>query len=164
MNKDQKSALVSEMKDKVVNSPFVVVVHYRGLSDKQLYDMRVSLKSKGCGMKIAKNTLVKIAVKGTDLEILTPHLSGPTAILYSQDPLVLSKALCEVTKQVELLKIKTAYLDKALITESTINSLAKLGSLEEVRASFIGRLQAVQSNFVRVIKAPSEGNASSFAA
>jgi large subunit ribosomal protein L10 len=81
MNKNQKSNLVSSLKENLTNSAFVSVVHYRGMSDKQLYDMRVAVKAKGCSMKIAKNTLVKVAIKGTDLEILTPHLNGPTAVL-----------------------------------------------------------------------------------
>lgn len=163
MNRDQKSEVVSAMKSKVVGSAFVVVAHYRGLTDKQLYDMRVSLKSKGCGIKIAKNTLVRLAVKGTELESITPHLKGPTAILYSQDPVALSKIVSDTLKQVEALKFQVGFLDKALVSESTVQSLAKLGSLDEVRAAFIGRLKAVQSNFVRVVKAPSEGLASSFA-
>lgn len=162
MNKNQKSALVSSLKGKLTNSIFVAVIHYRGMSDKQLYDMRVALKAKNCGMKIAKNTLVKVAVKGTDLEVLTPHLTGPTAILYSQDLIALSKVISDFAKDIEVLKIKTGYLNKALITESAINDMAKLGSLEEVRASFIGKLKGVQSNFVRILNAPESGLAKSF--
>ncbi len=162
MNKNQKSELVSSLKNKLTNSIFVAVIHYRGMSDKQLYDMRVALKAKKCDMKIAKNTLVKVAVKGTDLEILTPHLTGPTAILYSQDLIALSKVISDFSKEIGVLKIKTGYLNKALITESAINDLAKLGSLEEVRASFIGKLKGVQSNFVRILNAPESGLATSF--
>lgn len=157
MNKNQKSQLVSELKEKLTNSAFVAVVHYRGMSDKQLYDMRVTLKSKGCEMKIAKNTLVRVAVKDTDLSILTPHLSGPTAILSSDDPVALAKILCDVAKQVELLKIKIGYLDKSLVETNAISNLAKLGSMEEVRASFVGVLGAVQSKFVGVLNAPQSG-------
>jgi len=162
MNKNQKSALVSSLKEKLTNSIFVAVIHYRGMSDKQLYDMRVALKAKNCGMKIAKNTLVKVAVKGTDLEVLTPHLTGPTAILYSQDLIALSKVISDFAKDIEVLKIKTGYLNKALINESAINDMAKLGSFEEVRASFIGKLKGVQSNFVRILNAPESGLATSF--
>lgn len=162
MNKNQKAELVSLLKDKLTSAVFIAVVHYRGMSDKQLYDMRVALKSKGCDMKIAKNTLIRVAIKGTDLEILAPHLKGPTAVLYSQDLIALSKVVSDFAKEVQVLKIKTGYLNKALVTESTINDLAKLGSLEEVRASFIGTLVAAQSNFVRIIKAPEAGLASNF--
>lgn len=157
MNKTQKADLVSSLKDKLLSSAFVSVVHYRGMSDKQLYDLRLALKSKNCNMKIAKNTLVKVAIKGTDLEALTPHLTGPTAILYSQDPVALSKALSDMAKKVEVLKIKIGYFNKSLITEAVIKDMAKLGSLEEVRASFLGVLKGAQSNFVRILSAPEKG-------
>ena len=157
MNRDQKSSLVSTLKDKLVGSAFVAVIHYRGMNDKQLYDLRVALKAKGCNMKIAKNTLVRVAVKGTDLEALLPHLSGPTAILYSQDPVALSKALSDIAKRVELLKIKIGFFNKSLVTEAVIKEMAKLGSLEEVRSSFLGVLKGAQSNFVRILTAPEKG-------
>ena len=162
MDRKEKSNLVSLVKDKLANNSFIAVVHYRGMSDKELFDMRSSLKEKDCGIKIAKNTLVKIAVKDTEFEPIAPHLVGPTAILYSQDPVALSKVLSDTAKQVESLKIITGFFDNKLVEESTIKSLAKLGSMEDVRASFIGRLKAVQSNFVRIVNAPNEGLASSF--
>ncbi|MBU6338713.1 MAG: 50S ribosomal protein L10 [Rickettsiales bacterium] len=162
MNRNEKADLISALKEKLTASTFVAVVHYRGMTDKQLYDMRVALKAKSCNMKIAKNTLVKVAIKGTELEVLSSHLSGPTAILYSDDMVALSKVMADFSKEVELLKIKTGYLNKELISENTIRDLAKLGSLEEVRASFIGKLKGIQSNFVRVLQAPEAGLASSF--
>jgi len=157
MNKDQKSSLISTLKDKLTSSQFVAVIHYRGMSDKQLYDLRTSLKSKGCGMKIAKNTLVKLAIKGTDLEALNSHLSGPTAVLYSQDPVALAKAVCDISKEVKVLEIKTGFFNKSLMNEAAIREMAKLGSLEDVRASFLGMLKGAQSKFVRVLNAPEQG-------
>jgi len=157
MNREQKSQLVSSLQSKLVSSAFVAVIHYRGMSDKQLYDLRVALKSKGCSMKIAKNTLVKVAIKSTELELLSSHLSGPTAVLYSQDPVALSKVISDVAKQVEFLKIKAGFFNKALVTEAAIKEMAKLGSMEEVRASFIGLLSAKQANFVRLLTAPEKG-------
>ena len=162
MNRNQKKELVSFLRDKLTSNAFVAIVHYRGMSDKQLYDMRVALKAKDCGMKIAKNTLVKVAVEGTELEALTPHLSGPTAILYSQDMIALSKVISDFAKEVEVLEVKIGFLDNELVTEETIKNLAKLGSLEDVRASFIAKLTGVQANFVRILQAPGSGNATSF--
>ena len=162
ISKTQKTALVSTLKDKFAAASCVVVVHYRGMNGKQLYDMRVSLKSKNCGMKISKNTLAAIAIKGTELEPLTSYLEGPTAILYSQDPVALSKVITDAAKETEFLKVRIGYLDKALIKDSDISNLAKLGSMNEVRASFLGTLTAIQANFARVLNAPQAGLASSF--
>jgi large subunit ribosomal protein L10 len=160
MDRNQKTELVTQLKEKLVQSAFVAVIHYRGMSDKQLYDMRSALKAKGCNMKIAKNTLIKVALEGTELEVIKPHLTGPTAILYSQDPVALAKTLTDFAKKIEILKIKIGYLNKSLIAENAIKNLATLGSLEEVRASFLGKLNGVQSNFVRIINAPQSGMAS----
>lgn len=157
MNRNQKSDLVSKLKEKLTSSAFVAIVHYRGMTDKQLYDMRTALKAKDCNIKIAKNTLIKVAIKGTDLETLSPHLIGPTAVLYSQDVVALSKILSDVSKQVDILKIKVGYFNKALISEDAIKEMAKLGSLNDVRASFIGLLTGAQSNFARILSAPGEG-------
>jgi len=82
MNRKQKTTLVSEIKDNLVASSFVAVVHYRGMNDKQLYQMRLALRNKECSMKIAKNTLLRVALKGTELENLSPYFKGPTAVLY----------------------------------------------------------------------------------
>ena len=79
MNKNEKANLVAYFKDKLISNAFVAIIHYRGMSDKQLYDFRVALKAKGCGMKIAKNTLVKVAIQGTHLEILKSPLFASAA-------------------------------------------------------------------------------------
>jgi large subunit ribosomal protein L10 len=127
------------------------------MTDKQLYDLRVSLKSKGCNIKISKNTLVKVAIKGTELEALTEYLVGPVAVLYSQDPVALAKVISDTAKKVEVVKILTGFFNKTLMSEIAIKEMAKLGSLDEVRSSFIGLLKATQSKFVRVLNAPKDG-------
>jgi len=157
MDRSQKEHLVTSLKEKLTASAFVAVVYYRGMTDKELYEMRVQLKNKDCSMRIAKNTLVRIAVKDTDLEKITPHLNGPTAILYSEDPVALSKIINDFSKQVKALEIVTAHFNNELVDEDAIKTMAKLGSLDDVRASFIGVLKGVQSNFVRILTAPEQG-------
>jgi large subunit ribosomal protein L10 len=157
MNRNQKSNLVSSLKSTLIGSAFVAVIHYRGMTDKQLYDLRVSLKSKGCNIKISKNTLVKVAIKGTELEALTEYLVGPVAVLYSQDPVALAKVISDTAKKVGVVKILTGFFNKTLMSEIAIKEMAKLGSLDEVRSSFIGLLKATQSKFVRVLNAPKDG-------
>src|SRR5690606_30826311 len=112
----------------------------RGLSDKQLFDFRSSLKSKGVKLKIIKNTLTKVAIKGSDLEILSQYLTGPIAICYTNDIVSLAKTVVETAKENDALKIQVGYLNKAILSKDAIDSLSKLGSLEEVRSSFIGLL------------------------
>jgi len=157
MNRTQKADLVALMKEELTKSNFIVLLHYRGMSDKQLYDFRVNLKSQGVNLKIIKNTLAKVAVKGSDLEILSPYLTGPTAICYANDPVSLAKIATQGAKENEALKIQAAYLNKSILSKDAIDSLSKLGSLDEVRSSFLSVLTGAQSKFVRVLNAPATG-------
>jgi len=154
MNRTQKVNLVASMKEALAKNNFIVLLHYRGLSDKQLYDFRVSLKSKGINLRIMKNTLAKVAIKGSDLEVLSPYLVGPTAICYTNDPVSLAKIATQSVKDNDAIKIQVAYLNKSILSKDAIDSLSKLGSLEEVRSSFLSVLQGSQSKFVRVLNAP----------
>jgi large subunit ribosomal protein L10 len=155
--KSKKTELVSNLKTKLEKSNFVVIVHYRGMNGAQLYDLRVNLKSKDCHMKIVKNTLVNIAIKGTEHEPLSQFLKGPTAVLHCEDPVALAKVVSDTAKEIKCFEIKAGFLDNSVIKESEILNLAKLGSLEEVRASFVSKLVGVQSNFVRVVNASQSG-------
>jgi len=157
MNRTQKVDLVASMKEALTKSSFIILLHYRGLSDKQLYNFRVSLKSKDINLKIMKNTLAKVAIKGSDLEILSPYLVGPTAICYANDPVSLAKIATQSVKDNDAIKIQVAYLNKSILSKDAIDSLSKLGSLEEVRSSFLSVLQGSQSKFVRVLNAPALG-------
>lgn len=159
MNRDQKVALVTSVRKNLSESSFIVLLHYRGLSDAQLYGLRVSLKSKGMALKIIKNTLVKVAVEGTSLEGLKTYLSGPVAIAYcvSGDPVTLAKSVVEAAKENQILKVQVGYLDKSVLSVAGIENLSKLGSLKEVRSSFIGLIKDGQSKFLRVLNAPSGG-------
>ncbi len=164
ITKSKKTELVSNLKTKLEKSNFVVIVHYRGMDGQQLYNLRVSLRSKNCHMKIVKNTLVNIAIKDTQYESLSQFLKGPTAILHCEDPVALAKIVSDTAKEVKCFEVKAGFLDNSIIKEGEILNLAKLGSLEEVRASFIGKLTGIQSNFVGVLNAPQTGLVSLFKA
>lgn len=157
MNRDEKAQLVSVIKDDLLDSELVVLLHYRGLSDNELYEFRKGLKENQSNLRVAKNTLVKVAIKDTDLNVLDPHLSGPTAIAYSKDPVALAKVVMETSKSNKLLQVQAGYLNKEILPTDAIGGLSKLGSLEEVRASFVGAIKGAQSSFVRVLGAAPSG-------
>jgi len=148
MNRIEKKSLVSLLKDNFTNYSSFAVVHYRGMSDKQLYNFRVNLRKKGCVMKIAKNKLVNVAIKETPISQISQYLKGPVAIIYSQDPVSLSKTIFDTSKEVDSLKPQFAYFDNSLIELEKMEYLAKLGSLEDVRSSFIYTLTGVHSSII----------------
>lgn len=157
MNKTQKIELADSMKESLQGSSFIMLFHYRGLSDKKLFDLRVSLKSEGVHLKIIKNTLAKVAVKDSDLKVLLPYLAGPTAIAYTNNPVSLAKIAMSASKENKELEIQIGCLNQSILSKEAISSLSKLGSLEEVRSSFLSVLKGSQSKFVRIVNAPASG-------
>lgn len=157
MNKRQKSELVLLLKKSLTDNSFISIVQYRGMDCKQIHDMRVALKKNQCDIRIVKNTLAKLALKNTDLEVLAPYFNGPTAVAHSKDIISLSKILSDISKKDNFLKIVIGYFNKSLISEAKIEDIAKFGSLDQLRSSFIGVLKYNQSNFTRILSAPNEG-------
>ncbi len=154
MNRLEKTSLIKYVRENVAESNFVMLLHYRGLTDKQLYNLRCSLRSNLINIKIIKNRLVKVAIKGLQLEAISPYLNGPTAICYADDPISLSKIIVQFAKENEALKINIAYLNKYIISKEQIETLSKLESLEQVRSSFLSVLVSSQSKFIRTIQSP----------
>ncbi|MCI5130073.1 MAG: 50S ribosomal protein L10, partial [Candidatus Electrothrix sp. EH2] len=79
MNRESKAKKVDELKDTFANAKFAVVADYRGLKVNEFEQLRVSLREQGGLIQVAKHTLLKLAVQGTDFEGMTQDFAGPTA-------------------------------------------------------------------------------------
>lgn len=155
MKKNAKKEIVKSLKDILADNSLIVLVEYKGLTAAGVTEFRELLKSKGANMKVFKNTLARIAVKGSVHEPLTEYLKDQIAISYSKDCVGLSNALMKFTKDNDLVKIKAGFLEDKVVDINTIKQLSALGSFEDVRAAFLSKLAAPASNLVRLLKAPS---------
>ncbi|MDA7705166.1 50S ribosomal protein L10 [Rickettsiales bacterium] len=154
MNKEEKVDLVSSMKSEFQDKSSFVLMDYRGINNSDFTNFRNELREKGLLVKVAKNTLIKIAIKGSDLEGLNPYLTGPTVVIYGDDIVSLAKIVSKASAKNDNLNFTAGYYNNDLINDSDINKLSKLKSIEELRATFIGILNSAQSKFVGTIKAP----------
>ncbi|MCC6598956.1 MAG: 50S ribosomal protein L10, partial [Alphaproteobacteria bacterium] len=91
MSRTQKEAEIQELKERFTNEELVVITHYSGLTVKQLTDFRGELRKEGASFKVTKNTLAKIALKGTKFEGIADMLTGPTGVATSQDAVAAAK-------------------------------------------------------------------------
>lgn len=153
MKKEQKVESVSDLKDIIKNNKCLVFFHYHGITAGQISSLRTTLKAKGANVLVAKNTLTRIAANASGMEFLHDQLKGPIAISYANDPVVLSKALMDFSKEDEHLVIQAGTLDGVAMSKEQITALSKLGSIEEVRAKLVGVLQGAQSGLIRVLQA-----------
>ncbi len=152
MNRIEKQKQVTDIKDYLSNNTFIALAYYRGMNDSKLYNFRVLLKKNGCNIKVLKNTLINVAIKDTKYSELSPYLKGPVAFMYSNDPVALSKVINDTSKEVEQLKPLVGFFNDKIVTAEEIVKLAKLGSINDVRASFVYTLRATHSSILSIFK------------
>jgi len=142
MARPDKAAAVAELTDLFRNSNAAMLTEYRGLTVKQMKDLRVSLGSNAT-YAVAKNTLADIAAKNAGLDNLGADLNGPTAIAYvTGEPVEVAKILRDFAKANPALVIKSGVLDGKPLTAAEVNKLADLESREVLLAKAAGAMKA----------------------
>lgn len=124
---EQKSGVVSEIKEKLESANSIVLFDYRGLTVSEVTDLRRKLRESGSDFKVYKNTLAKRAMNMLNMDI-TEHLEGPTAITFSSDALAPIKVLAEFAKKHSALELKVGIVDGKISDIAVLNKLATIPS------------------------------------
>ncbi|MCL4168923.1 UNVERIFIED_CONTAM: hypothetical protein GTU68_036449, partial [Idotea baltica] len=138
VHKDKKIEQVAYYKDVFASTQVVFISHNKGLTVNQDRELRGKIKGAGAKYGVAKNNLLKLAIKGTDFEALADQLSGPTTISYAEEPVALAKQLTEFSKDNENLEMIAGFMDGELLDVNSIKKLATLPSLDELRGKIVG--------------------------
>ena len=154
MLRSEKKTFVSDLEEVYQASNSVIITHYHGLTVSEITALRRSLRDNGASFKIVKNTLSKIAASNAKVEYDPKMFSGPTAIAYSEDPVAAAKGVVEFAKTNDNLKIIGGIVNDKILDVSSIQQLAKLPSLDQLRGKIVGILQAPASKLARVTQAP----------
>ena len=148
-----KQPIVEEIVGALKNAKAAVLVDYRGLTVDQDTQLRKQLREAGIVYKVYKNTLVNLAVKGTEFEALVPHLEGPTAIAIStEDATAPARILFEFAKKAEKLELKAGVINGNYYGQEAIQIIATIPSREILLSKLLGSIQSPITNFARVIK------------
>lgn len=153
MKKEQKVSSIDLAKNIFAENSVVILLNYKKLNAKGMYLLRKSLKSKNANLKVLKNTLVKRAIADSEMKELMGDFKDQIAVSYSNDPVSLSNVLINFAKDNENVEVKIGFMDGKVMDLATIKSMSALGSMEEVRAKFIGLLKAPGSQLARVLNA-----------
>jgi large subunit ribosomal protein L10 len=150
--REDKQRKVSEIREKFENAKSVILTDYRGINVADMTELRKKLREAGIEFKVLKNTLVKIALEGKNVEELNDSLQGPTALAFSyDDPVTPAKILSEFSKDHKdgLPKLKAGMLEGKAINADGVKALADLPSREVLLAMVLGGMQAPITGFVR---------------
>ena len=154
MDRSQKADLVAELKQVFAETSVVVITRNLGLSVAQSTDLRLRMRDAGAQFKVAKNRLALIALDGTRYQPIGELLRGPTALATSLDPVAAAKVAVDFAKTTDKLEIVGGAMGDTVLDVNGIKALAELPSLDELRGTLIGLLQAPASKIARTINEP----------
>jgi large subunit ribosomal protein L10 len=154
MARPDKAAAVAEIVDSFNDSTGAVLTEYRGLTVKQLQELRRAL-GENANYAVVKNTLTKIAAKEAGVDGFDDLLTGPTAIAFINGDLVeAAKGLRDFAKANPALVIKGGFVDGASMDAKEIAKLADLESREVLLGKLAGAMLASLSQAVYLLNAP----------
>ncbi len=127
----QKQSAAEELKEKFTKSKLVILADYRGINVEDITKIRADLRKADCEYVVAKNSTLRFAVKGSEVEGISEYLEGPTAVTFSyEDYVAPAKVLYDYAKNSDFYKIKAGIMDGKVIGVDEIEKLAKLPSKE----------------------------------
>ena len=153
----QKEQLVEEIKDRFSDSNAVLLADYRGLSVKEVQQLRVKLREAGAEMTVYKNSLTEIAMRELALPDMADYLAGPTAFIFAgEDPVAPAKALTAFAKDHKALELKGGLVENQIVNADGVKAIATLPSREELIAKLLGTMVNPLVGFARVLNGPVE--------
>jgi large subunit ribosomal protein L10 len=146
--------LVATLNQVFSRTGVVVVAHYSGLNVAQMTTLRGRMRAAGGSLKVAKNRLVKLALKGTGLEHIDGLFAGPTAIAYSDDLTVAPKVAADFAKQNKEFVLLGGAVGRMNLDAKGIEALATLPSLDALRGRLIAMIQTPATRLAGILQAP----------
>ncbi|MBI2570247.1 MAG: 50S ribosomal protein L10 [Candidatus Schekmanbacteria bacterium] len=154
LSKQQEVELLHE---RFSNATAGFVVDFRGLTVEQISVLRSRLREKDAELRVVKNTMARIASKGTSFAAVARFFQGPTAVAIPRNgPVGPASVLIDYAKENAKLGIKAGLLGSTVLDSDGIKALASLPSQAVLRATMLRTLAAVPSSFLRLLKAVPE--------
>ena len=155
MKKEQKSTIVQRMTENLGRASMAVVSEQKGLTAGEADGMRRRLRAISSELQVAKNTLVRRALKSTPYAALEANLGGPIGLIVSYaDPVELAKAVGSFKDLGDKFKVRGGVLDGKPLSSEEIQALAALPPREVILAQLLGLLMAPATQVVRLLNEP----------
>jgi len=154
MERAAKEQVLGEIKEAFANVASIVIADYRGITVPVVTTMRDDFRKAGCHYRVLKNSLVKIAVKGSRMEPLSQLMVGTTAVIWSTEtPQAPAKIALKWAKDEPKFQVKGGYFDGKVLDLKGVEALAVMPGKPEVQASLLMTFLQVPTKFVQTLMA-----------
>jgi large subunit ribosomal protein L10 len=157
MLKSEKEKIVAELTDRLRSSETLIVADYRGLSVKEVNELRTKLLEQGASFTVVKNSLTRRAAEGAGADALLTLLEGPSAIAFLEaggDLVAVAKALADSARTTKVLAVRGGVMEGRTITAEDVEELAKLPPLDVLRGQVLGAVTSPLYTIVGLFSAP----------
>jgi len=153
MDRAQKAESIETLKGVFADAGAVVVTHYMGLTVAEMTELRGRLRKEGASLKVVKNRLAQKAMDGSSDGALA-LFKGPVAIAYGPDVSAAAKVSIQYAKDNDKFSVVGGIMGETVLDQNGVKALATLPSLDQIRATLIGLLQAPATKIAGVLQAP----------
>jgi len=143
LSREQKREQSETLRETLSGVSTLFLLENTGLNVNDVNVLRSEIRKTEGSYKVVKNSVVKLAVQGTDLEVITPHMTGPKTLAFTDgDAVALAKALKTFIKKHPELSIQQAYLEGQMLDAKAAEKIADLPSKDELIAKLLYLLQS----------------------
>lgn len=155
MNRTEKADFVEKLRSELAEAKSVILTSYQGIDVNTINELRAKFRQNNVEYHIVKNTLTKLAIKGTEMEVIANELTGPVAIAYSrEDAISPAKVIKDFAKEHEgKFVVRSGYLDGKLLDQTGVKALADMPTKDELRVQLLLLMQAGPTQFLRTLSA-----------
>ena len=154
MDRSQKAEAVAELNATFSEAGVVVITRNLGMTVAQSTALRVKMREANASFKVSKNSLAKLAIANTDYAGIGDMLTGPVALGTSVDPVAAAKTVVDFAKTNDKLEVVGGAMGSVLLNADGIKALASLPSLDQLRGTLIGIIQAPATKIAQLATAP----------
>ena len=154
MPTQEKVNEIAALKEMMAKSRNIIIADHTGINVEEITALRRELKKSKAELRIAKNTLLKIAARDSGFEIIGEYLTGPTSLIFGyDDPSVPARVVHELQKKTERPRVKGYILDRRLLGTDDFKKIAQLPPKEIVLAQLLGSINGPITGFVMTLEA-----------
>ena len=164
MDRAQKAESIETLKGVFADAGAVVVTHNLGLTVAEMEDLRIRLRKEGGAFKVVKNRLALKALNADEGSEYPPLFKGPVGIAYAPDPVTAAKVTAEFAKGNAKFAVQGGFMGEKVRDAKGVETLSKLPSLDQIRATLLGLLNAPATKVAGVVQAPASQLARVFSA
>ena len=158
MKREEKARTIEALAEKLRGSFSVVLVDYQGMDVARSTDLRRRSREAGVEFIVAKNTLTKRAADEAGVGGLSEYLVGPTALAFSEDPVISAKLMAEFADRVESFALKGGLLEGGrVLNEADVVALSKLPGRERLLAQVVVGISSPLTGLVTVLNNTVQG-------